>query len=161
MTRLNHRLAGLVLALCFASTAGAEEPPKGLATFEMEGKVGPYAIGATITVRDYAQVVAGHYFYANPLTDRLGPDTPVPWQTWVHQTQQMGAQAMVHVNYGSTATDGPGGTDIGPQEAAAWVRQANIVDHDGSGMHILELTGSARQVADFSHVASSAGRPGR
>lgn len=29
-----------------------------------------------------------------------------------------------------------------------------IVDHDGSGMHILELTGSARQVADFSHVGS-------
>ena len=68
---------------------------------------------------------------ANPLTDRLGPDVPQPWQTWVHQAQKMNAQAMVHVDYGSTATDGPGGTDIGPQEAAAWVRQANIVDHDG------------------------------
>jgi hypothetical protein len=31
-----------------------------------------------------------------------------------------------------------------------------IVDHDGSGMHILELTGAARQVADFSQVGSSA-----
>ena len=33
-----------------------------------------------------------------------------------------------------------------------------IVDHAGSGMHILELTGPARQVADFSQVAGSAGR---
>ncbi|WP_370350411.1 hypothetical protein [Catenulispora sp. EB89] len=68
---------------------------------------------------------------ANAATANLGPDAPLPWQTWVHQTEQTHAQAMIHVNYGSTATDGPGGTDIGPQEAAAWVRQANIVDHDG------------------------------
>lgn len=67
---------------------------------------------------------------ANPVTAKLGPDSPLPWQAWVHQTEQTHAQAMIHVNYGSTATDGPGGTDIGPQEAAAWVRQANIVDHD-------------------------------
>ncbi|MEY9854694.1 hypothetical protein ABH935_000291 [Catenulispora sp. GAS73] len=68
---------------------------------------------------------------ANPLTAALGPDNPVPWQTWARETEQTHAQAMIHVNYGSTATDGPGGTDIGPQEAAAWVRQANVVDHDG------------------------------
>lgn len=68
---------------------------------------------------------------ANPVTAKVGPDSPAPWQTWVRQTRQMHAQAMIHVNYGSTATDGPAGTDIGPQEAAAWVRQANIVDHDG------------------------------
>jgi hypothetical protein len=67
---------------------------------------------------------------ANPVTAKLGPDSPVPWQTWAAQTGRAHAQAMIHVNYGSTATDGPGGTDIGPQEAAAWVRQANIVDHD-------------------------------
>lgn len=32
------------------------------------------------------------------------------------------------------------------------------VDFAGSGMHILELTGAARQVADFSHVESSKGQ---
>lgn len=69
-------------------------------------------------------------FDHDPITDGYGPATPQPWQSWVADSQRMGAQMMVHVNYGSTATDGPGGTDIGPQEAAAWVRQANIVDHD-------------------------------
>lgn len=67
---------------------------------------------------------------ANPVTDAIGKQTPQPWQDWVKQTKAIGAQAMIHVNYGSTATAGPGGTDIGPQEAAAWVRRANIVDHD-------------------------------
>jgi hypothetical protein len=33
-----------------------------------------------------------------------------------------------------------------------------IVDHDGSGMHILELTGAARQVADFSKMGNLAAR---
>jgi hypothetical protein len=69
-------------------------------------------------------------FDHDPVTDAFGAVAPVSWQSWVAATKREGAQAMVHVNYGSTATDGPGGTDIGPQEAAAWVRQANIVDHD-------------------------------
>jgi hypothetical protein len=67
----------------------------------------------------------------DPITAADGPATPQPWQRWVAASRAMGDQMMVHVNYGSTATDGPGGTDIGPQEAAAWVRQANVVDHDG------------------------------
>jgi hypothetical protein len=67
---------------------------------------------------------------SNPISDPLEPGTPVSWQSWVREAQRSGSQMMVHVNYGSTATDGPGGTDIGPQQAAAWVRQANIVDHD-------------------------------
>jgi hypothetical protein len=66
----------------------------------------------------------------DPITVKDGPDQPIPWQQWVGQTKAIGDEPMIHVNYGSTATDGPGGTDIGPQEAAAWVRQANIVDHD-------------------------------
>jgi hypothetical protein len=70
-------------------------------------------------------------FDHDPITDGYGPATAQPWQTWASHAKRIGAQMMVHVNYGSTATDGPGGTDIGPQEAAAWVRQANIVDHDG------------------------------
>jgi hypothetical protein len=67
----------------------------------------------------------------DPVTTADGPGTPQPWQKWVATVKPTGAQMMVHVNYGSTADDGPGGTDIGPQEAADWVRQANIVDHDG------------------------------
>jgi hypothetical protein len=34
-----------------------------------------------------------------------------------------------------------------------------IVDHASNGMHILELTGSARKVANFAAVGNSAGRP--
>jgi hypothetical protein len=67
----------------------------------------------------------------DPVTAPDGPPTPVPWQQWVASAKRDHQQMMVHVNYGSTADAGPGGTDIGPQEAADWVRQANIVDHDG------------------------------
>jgi hypothetical protein len=56
--------------------------------------------------------------------------TPNSFASYMREVKASGAGAMIHVNYGSTATDGPGGTDIGPQEAAAWVRQANVVDHD-------------------------------
>ncbi|HEX3792270.1 MAG TPA: hypothetical protein VHW44_30680, partial [Pseudonocardiaceae bacterium] len=52
------------------------------------------------------------------------------WQAYLGEVRKSGSAALIHVNYGSTATDGPGGSDIGPQEAAAWVRQANLVDHD-------------------------------
>ncbi|MEU6477987.1 hypothetical protein ABZ858_14035 [Streptomyces sp. NPDC047017] len=70
-------------------------------------------------------------FDHDPITDTMDPSPKaVPWQSWASGAKKAGAQMMVHVNYGSTADDGPGGTDIGPQEAAAWVRQANIVDHD-------------------------------
>ncbi len=67
----------------------------------------------------------------DPITDAYGAVKAVPWQSWATQARRAGDQMMVHVNYGSTATDGPGGSDIGPQEAADWVRQANIVNHDG------------------------------
>ncbi|WP_369386400.1 hypothetical protein AB5J72_01420 [Streptomyces sp. CG1] len=70
-------------------------------------------------------------FDHDPITDKIDPSPKaVPWQSWVAGAKRTGAQMMVHVNYGSTADDGPSGTDIGPQEAAAWVRQANITDHD-------------------------------
>ncbi|MFJ6665312.1 hypothetical protein [Streptomyces sp. NPDC091383] len=68
-------------------------------------------------------------FDPDPITGDSSPAAQ-PWQSWAASVKKTGAQMMVHVNYGSTADDGPGGTDIGPQEAAAWVRQANIVDHD-------------------------------
>ncbi|MFH8342606.1 hypothetical protein [Streptomyces sp. AM6-12] len=68
-------------------------------------------------------------FDPDPITGDPSPKAE-PWQSWAAHVQKTGAQMMVHVNYGSTADDGPAGTDIGPQEAAAWVRQANIVDHD-------------------------------
>jgi hypothetical protein len=50
-----------------ASSVSAMEAPKGLSTHEMEGKIGPYAIGMNLLVRDYAEVVGGHYFYASKL----------------------------------------------------------------------------------------------
>ena len=68
-------------------------------------------------------------FDPDPITAGYGV-TPNSFESYLGEVKASGAGAMIHVNYGSTATDGPGGTDIGPQEAAAWVRQANIVDHD-------------------------------
>ena len=68
----------------------------------------------------------------DPITkDVVGPGDPADsFANYLSEVRRSGATALIHVNYGSTATDGPGGTDIGPQEAAAWVRQANLVDHD-------------------------------
>ncbi|HEX3778209.1 MAG TPA: hypothetical protein VHX38_00950 [Pseudonocardiaceae bacterium] len=56
--------------------------------------------------------------------------TPNNFESYMDEVKASGAGAMIHVNYGTTATDGPGGSDIGPQEAAAWVHQANVLDHD-------------------------------
>jgi hypothetical protein len=68
-------------------------------------------------------------FDADPITDGVGV-RPNDFTSYMNEVKASGTGAMIHVNYGSTATDGPGGTDIGPQEAAAWVHQANVVDHD-------------------------------
>lgn len=60
---------GLALTLALAFGASAEDPPKGLSTVGMSGKVGAYPIGMQLTVRDNVQFVSGHYFYAKQLTD--------------------------------------------------------------------------------------------
>ena len=60
---------GLAATLALAPNAGAEDPPKGLSTFGMSGKVGTYPIGMQLTVRDHRDVVSGHYFYAKTLSD--------------------------------------------------------------------------------------------
>jgi hypothetical protein len=61
--------AGLALTLAISSTAGAEDPPKGLSTFGASGKIGTYPIGMQLTVRDHRDFVSGHYFYVKALTD--------------------------------------------------------------------------------------------
>lgn len=60
---------GLAATLALVSSAGAEDPPKGLGTFGMNGKVGTYPIGMQLTVRDHRDFVSGHYFYVKSLTD--------------------------------------------------------------------------------------------
>ena len=60
---------GLAVTLALAPNAGAEDPPKGLSTFGMSGKVGTYPIGMQLTVRDHRDVVSGHYFYVKTLSD--------------------------------------------------------------------------------------------
>jgi hypothetical protein len=61
--------AGLALSLVAVSSASAEDPPKGLSTFGVSGKIGTYPVGMQLTVRDHRQFVSGHYFYAKTLTD--------------------------------------------------------------------------------------------
>ena len=73
---------GLAIALAFASSAGAGNPPKGLNTIDMSGKVGAYPVGMELTVRDRRDFVSGHYFYVRtliniPLTGRMEGDTLV------------------------------------------------------------------------------------
>jgi hypothetical protein len=62
-------ILSLALPLAGASSASAEDPPKGLSTFGVSGKVGTYPVGMQLTVRDHRQFVSGHYFYAKTLTD--------------------------------------------------------------------------------------------
>jgi hypothetical protein len=57
------------LALALAPNARAEDPPKGLSTFGMSGKIGTYPVGMQLTVRDHRDFVSGHYFYVKTLTD--------------------------------------------------------------------------------------------
>jgi hypothetical protein len=59
----------MTLALARPLSAGAEDPPKGLSTVGMNGKVGTYPIGMQLTVRDQRDFVSGHYFYVKALTD--------------------------------------------------------------------------------------------
>jgi hypothetical protein len=56
-------------ANAFASATPAVDPPKGLSTYEMEGKIGPYVVGMNVLVRDHTQFVSGHYFYGSKLSD--------------------------------------------------------------------------------------------
>lgn len=71
---------GLAVTLALAPNVRAEDPPKGLSTFGMSGKVGTYPIGMQLTVRDHRDFVSGHYFYVKaltdiPLTGRMDGDT--------------------------------------------------------------------------------------
>lgn len=73
---------GLAMTLALSSSAGAQEPPKGLSTINMSGKVGAYPIGMQLTVRDRRDFVSGRYFYVRtlldiPLTGRREGDTLV------------------------------------------------------------------------------------
>jgi hypothetical protein len=56
-------------ALAFAGPAGAAPPPQGVTSLELTGTIGPYRVGANLTIQDNVQVIAGHYFYATKLTD--------------------------------------------------------------------------------------------
>ena len=60
---LNCRAAASALA------AIASDPPKGLQTVELEGKVGPYTVGMNLLVSDNTAIAGGHYFYASKSAD--------------------------------------------------------------------------------------------
>lgn len=60
---------GLAMTLALWSSAGAQEPPRGLGTWGLRGKVGAYPVGMQLTVRGGRDVVSGHYFYVRTLID--------------------------------------------------------------------------------------------
>lgn len=59
-------ILALVAAALLAGRAAAEPT---LETFHLEGTIGPYAVGAAITVKDGTAVDGGHYFYDSQLKD--------------------------------------------------------------------------------------------
>lgn len=71
---------GLAMTLALSSSASAGDPPKGLFTYGMSGKVGAYPVVMQLTIRDSRDFVSGHYFYVKtlaniPLTGRMEGDT--------------------------------------------------------------------------------------
>ncbi|KAA2252132.1 hypothetical protein F0L68_36900 [Solihabitans fulvus] len=61
----------------------------------------------------------------DPIIENVGvkPAAGNDFDSFMARARKTGAEAMVHVNYGSRVDDGP-------QEAADWVRHANVEKHD-------------------------------
>ena len=64
--------AAAAATFVFGATATSAQEAAGLETYIAEGSVGPYRAGLNLTVRDRAQVVAAHYYYAS-----TGKDIPL------------------------------------------------------------------------------------
>lgn len=94
MTRLFLRLFAALFIASGAASARADDAPKGLETFELSGTVGAYPVGASLTVRDYAHVVTGHYFYTRRLTNI--PLTSGASEPDVELTEPGGAVFLLH-----------------------------------------------------------------
>jgi hypothetical protein len=62
-------MAACALSFALAPVMSAAEVPKGLSTYRMEGKIGPYSIGLNLLVRDNVDFADGHYFYASKMLD--------------------------------------------------------------------------------------------
>lgn len=63
------RLSIAALLLVLAAGSAQAQPPKGVETLELAGKVGSREIGMNLTVRDNLSIDDAHYFYAGPLAD--------------------------------------------------------------------------------------------
>ena len=63
------RIAAMLAVAALAGPAIAGPPPQGVTSMELVGTIGPYRVGANLTLQDYTQVTGGHYFYATKLTD--------------------------------------------------------------------------------------------
>ena len=107
---------GLAVTVALASSAGAEDPPKGLSTFGMSGKIGAYPVGMQLTVRDHRDFASGHYFYVKtladiPLTGRMDGDTltlqePGGGAFRLHLVSNASARGQVLTFYNSTGLAG-------------------------------------------------------
>ena len=107
---------GLAMTVVLASSASAEDPPKGLSTFGMSGKIGAYPVGMQLTVRDHRDFASGHYFYVKtladiPLTGRMEGDVltlrePGGGAFRLHLVSNASAQGQVLTFYNSTGLAG-------------------------------------------------------
>lgn len=58
-------LASCVIGLAAPQYSIAQSPPQTIDVRQMIGSVGPYRVGAQMTVRDHESILAAHYFYAS------------------------------------------------------------------------------------------------
>jgi hypothetical protein len=62
-------LAALLTTLATLAHADTPAPDGSVSTTELAGTVGPYRVGASLTIKDYRSFVEGHYFYATTLAN--------------------------------------------------------------------------------------------
>ena len=62
-------LATLLFCAAAALAAGRAAADPSVETYHLDGTIGPYAVGAAITVKGGTSFDAGHYFYDNQLKD--------------------------------------------------------------------------------------------
>jgi hypothetical protein len=72
--KLARRIVALAMPLLISPFVlregnAATDVPERLSTYEMEGKIGDQIIGASMTIANHDEYVAGHYFYGRHLKD--------------------------------------------------------------------------------------------
>ena len=66
---MRRELALAIVLISLIRPATAASAAEGVDYFEVVGSIGPYRVGANLTIRDHRALVAAHYFYARKPAD--------------------------------------------------------------------------------------------